>query len=399
MGRGSSGPAPRTTLSLKGRGSGSPIPSNGSANIRPDHFHGKGASDLLARRSFLAGFGAAALAGAGIKRARAQGTEEVLPKHITKATIKAVRDGLDYLARIQAPDGGWHGGQDGSAYPCAMTGLAGTALLCSGNTPTRGRFAPQIAQTIEYLVTCSTPEGLLTSAARDSGQPMHGHGFSLQFLASVFGMIIRPALREKVRTVIRKAIKLTAEGQSGAGGWTYNPGQGDEGSVTVTQVQALRACQNSGFQVPKGTIEEAVRYIERCQTPEGGICYSLSSGGSARLAISAAAVATLYNAGEYDAPVAEKCLEFVWERMRPVKGWALNTGHDWYTHLYASQAFYLAGDKYWDEYFPLKRDELINQQNKSDGSWQGDFVGRSYGTSIALIILQLPYRFLPVYQR
>ena len=55
-------------------------------------------------------------------------------------------------------------------------------------------------------------------------------------------------------------------------------------------------------------------------------------------------------------------------------------------------------DKYWDEYFPGTRDELIKMQ-QTDGSWQGDGIGPVYGTSIALIILQLPYKFLPIYQR
>ncbi len=38
-------------------------------------------------------------------------------------------------------------------------------------------------------------------------------------------------------------------------------------------------------------------------------------------------------------------------------------------------------------------------QDKGDGSWQGDYIGKAYGTAIALIILQLPYKYLPVYQR
>ena len=43
--------------------------------------------------------------------ARATAADEVLPKHITPETLKAVRDGLDYLARSQADDGAWHEGQ------------------------------------------------------------------------------------------------------------------------------------------------------------------------------------------------------------------------------------------------------------------------------------------------
>jgi hypothetical protein len=34
-----------------------------------------------------------------------------------------------------------------------------------------------------------------------------------------------------------------------------------------------------------------------------------------------------------------------------------------------------------------------------DGSWQGDGIGEIYGTSIATIILQLPYKYLPIFQR
>ena len=66
--------------------------------------------------------------------------------------------------------------------------------------------------------------------------------------------------------------------------------------------------------------------------------------------------------------------------------------------LYASQAFYMSGDKYWDEYFPAVRDDLIKMQ-EADGSWNGDYIGKTYGTAVALIILQLPYKYLPVYQR
>ncbi len=34
-----------------------------------------------------------------------------------------------------------------------------------------------------------------------------------------------------------------------------------------------------------------------------------------------------------------------------------------------------------------------------DGSWNGDGIGEVYGTAIAVIILQLPFKFLPVFQR
>ena len=54
--------------------------------------------------------------------------------------------------------------------------------------------------------------------------------------------------------------------------------------MTVTQVQALRAAHNAGFLVPRAVIEEAVKYLEKCRTPEGGIQYSLGSGGGPQAA-------------------------------------------------------------------------------------------------------------------
>ena len=320
-----------------------------------------------------------------------------MPKHLTPDTIKAVAKGLDYLASIQSDDGSWITG-GGQAYPIAMTGLAGTAMLANGNTPTRGKYAKHVQGTVEYLTRCGTDSGLITGPSQDSGMPMHGHGFALMFLACVYGMITKDSLRQKTKQVIRKGITLTCQGQSDAGGWTYVPGTGDEGSVTVTQVQALRACHNAGFLVPRASIEESVKYLDRCRTAEGGIQYSLGSGGGPRIAISAAAVATLYNAGQFDGPIANDCLKYVWDQFRTNEGWSKGGGHDFYTHLYASQGFYMAGDEYWDNYFPKARDQLLAMQ-QPDGSWNGDGIGQVYGTAIAAIILQLPFKFLPVFQR
>jgi hypothetical protein len=347
------------------------------------------------RRAFLKTCGLG-LASAWLARS-ALAQNEVLPKHITPETLRAVIKGLDHMASTQSDDGSWIDG-GGQAYPVAMTSLAGTAFLAHGNSPTRGKYAKNVQGAVEFLVRCSTESGLLTGPGQDNGQPMHGHGFALMFLASVHGMISKEALRRQVGDAVRKAVTLTSQGQSSAGGWTYTPGSGDEGSVTVTQVQALRAAQNAGFLVPRSVIEAASGYLEKCRTPEGGIQYSLSSGGGPRLPISAAAVATLYNAGQFDSPIATDCLKYVWGQFQANEGWSKGGGHDYYSHLYASQGFYMAGDEYWDVYFPKTRDQLLALQSP-DGSWSGDGIGQVYGTAIATIILQLPYKYLPVFQR
>jgi prenyltransferase beta subunit len=324
--------------------------------------------------------------------------EEMYPRHVTAKSADAVKRGLAYLAKTQAPDGNWTNAQDGAAYPITMASLAGMAFLANGNTAHRGPYADNVAKVIQYLVANQQANGLITGPTQEQGRPMYGHGFGLMFLASSYGGVTDERTRKTMRRVIENAVTLTARGQSNLGGWTYTPGGGDEGSVTVTQIQGLRAAQNAGFTVPKGTIAESVKYLERCRCPDGGICYSFGSGPESRPAISCAALATLYNAGEYESTLSEGLLEYVNKLFQMNKGTFNITGHDFYTHLYASQALYQTGDKNWDQYFPSVRDMLLKMQ-AADGSWEGDGIGPVFGTSVACVVLQLPYKYLPIYQR
>lgn len=324
-------------------------------------------------------------------------SQDLLPKHITPQTQAGIQKGLEYLAKTQSQDGSFTGDNGGQTYPVCMTSLAGMAFLANGNTPSRGPYSERVARIIEFLTHNVQPSGLISGPAQENGYSMYGHGFALMFLSSCYGMETDDRTRARMKRVITDAIHLTA-GAAMEGGWCYTPSSGNEGSVTVTQIEGLRAAQNAGFTVPKSTMQGAVHYLEMCKAPEGGICYSLGSGPPAHLPISAAAIATLYNAGEYDSKLADSCLEWVSQQFDLQKNSFNKGGHDFYTHMYAAQGFYQAGDKYWDKYFPTARDQLIKLQ-QADGSWMGDYIGQTYGTSIALIILQLPYKYLPIYQR
>jgi hypothetical protein len=57
---------------------------------------------------------------------------------------------------------------------------------------------------------------------------------------------------------------------------------------------------------------------------------------------------------------------------------------------------FLASGDYWAAYYPMIRDQLVSRQNKTDGSWSGE-AGTDYATAMALIILQMPNRYLPVF--
>ncbi len=319
-----------------------------------------------------------------------------LPKHITPEAHQAIQRGLAYLSRTQDRQGSWSNKGAFGEYPVAMTALAGLALLMDGNTTTQGRYSPQVDRAANFLLRAGTQTGLITRGDEDS-RPMYGHGFSMLFLSQLYGMTEDATRAQQMRDVLSRAVQLTARAQSDAGGWIYTPdSNSDEGSVTITQVQALRSCRNAGITVPKDVIDDAMEYLVASQNSDGGIRYSLrQQGGGSRPPITAAAVCCWYNAGDYNNPRAKRALEFAKDKIRPS---GTSGGHDYYAHFYLAQALYVASDAYWDEYFPKRRDYLIGQQ-QSDGSWFGDGVGDVYGTAIALTILQLPYNQIPIMQR
>ena len=82
-------------------------------------------------------------------------------------------------------------------------------------------------------------------------------------------------------------------------------------------------------------------------------------------------------------------------------GWRVHSRTNicaYHAFYYAVHAIYLAPDpKYWQQWYPPIRDELIGLQ-KPDGHWDGE-AGPVYGTTMALLALSVPYRYLPVYQR
>lgn len=338
----------------------------------------------------------AALLGALVAGTAAAQDAELLPKGVTPEISRAIERGLQYLARNQNQgDGSWRSAGNYGNYPTAMTALAGTAFLCSGSTPTRGRYYLNVRRATDFLLRSAQPDGVIT-APTEEGRSMYGHGFSTMFLAEVYGMEEDERRQREIHDVLTKAVELTARSQSRAGGWLYTPeSNGDEGSVTVTQIQALRGCRNAGILVPSQTIENAVSYIRKSANPDGSIRYSVNSGGGGRPPITAAAVAVLYNAGRYDDPLAEKALQYA-KRTLPING--SGNGHHFYAQLYLAQALYQRGGEDWDDYYRRMSAWLLTRQDR-DGSWVGDGVGTTYGTAIALIILQLPFAYLPIYQR
>jgi hypothetical protein len=225
---------------------------------------------------------------------------------------------------------------------------------------------------------------------------MYGHGFGMTFLAEAYGMDGGTEINERIKRALALAVKKTQQSQSFRGGWYYSPNSGmDEGSVTVTQVQALRSVRNVGIDVPEKVINQAIDYVTQCQNRDGGIRYSVDSGQMSSVALTSAGVEVFLMAGRYKARQAEAASEYLKKNLDPSRTVG---GHDFYTNLYGAQAMYHIGGRYWAGYFEGMRNRLITSQ-RPDGSWPGDMIGSSYGTAIGAMILSVPFRYLPVFQK
>jgi prenyltransferase beta subunit len=319
----------------------------------------------------------------------------VTGQEINEAQKKAVEKGLAWLAKQQddAQNGAGQNQFAGYSNHVAITSLAGLAFMEAGNLPNRGKYGKEVQRCLDYVLANCQQSGLIASDA--SQGPMYGHGFATLFLGEIYGMTGNEEVKEK----LQKAVTLIQKTQNQEGGWRYQPAPYDADiSVTICQVMALRAARDAGIKVDKSVIDQAIHYVRSCQNPDGGFSYmSAASGGGAGgsgFARSAAGVAALYYAGVFEGNDLVRGLDYV-KQFTPGHGpSAQNEGHYYYGFYYATQAMFLAGGKYWQDFYPAIRNELIS--NQKDNHWEGDF-NDEYATSMALIVLQMPNRYMPVY--
>jgi hypothetical protein len=312
---------------------------------------------------------------------------------------RLVSRGLDWIGSTQSRLGHWSA-NDGR-YPTAMTALAGMALLSEGSTTTQGKYSKNIRMAVDYLVSRSRANGLIGDPTRDD-RYTYGHGYSMLFLSQVLGEEEDESRRKELIDVLNRAVTFTGQAQTAAGGWGYVSARDgndfDEGSTTITQVQGLRGCRNAGIFVPKSIIDKAIKYIQNCTGPDGAVQYS-SKGGGGRPAITAAAIACLYNAGEYDSEYVPKLEAYCQRNLSDISNQGF--GHWHYAHYYYSQVLYREGGQKWEDYRDKVYARLAGEATESGNYvyWNQGYIGPIYTTAINLTIMQLENGALPIYQR
>lgn len=386
-------------------------------------------SGELSRRHFLTA--ATGVAGAWAFPALAFGQEK---KPAAKPGVEeSIERGLHWLKKAQTEAGHWEAG--GGRYKVAMTAFAGMAMLMEGSSLRQGKYTDQIRKAKDWLLAPARqqPNGLIADR-QDGGQfdhYMHGHGYATMFLACASGECEDLEEQLAIEKALTKAVEFSAKAQTSRkhrlaegreveiGGWGYVSATErlfDEGSVTASQLQALRAAKMAAIRVPAETIHKAVKYLEACTTSRGGVIYSYASAGGQAVAgeerppLTAAAICCGFSAGEYKSELPKRWIKYCKENIPVAKG---RVPHDEYQNYYYAQFRYALGEERYGEMFPKEPKEswltwskyrevmfpyLLDQQGK-DGSWSAGHISPVFGTAVNLAILQLERQQLPLYDR
>lgn len=329
--------------------------------------------------------------------------DQAVPENVRAAIDKA----LAYLKENQQPDGDWpHGQQAGTT---AIPSLAVLAFLARGHVPGQGPYGDTVDKAIDFVLDSQKESGLI--ARDETNAEMYEHGISTVMLAEVYGMA-DDARRARIDHALAKSVKLILDAQEPAGhpkdgpnrgGWRYRPDATDADiSCTGWQLMALRGAANCGAAVPEHALEEGLEYIKRCSVNAGGFSYQADpnhNGAPNQARTGTGILSMVLIGGDRSVPEVQKAGDYLVEN--PPDG---KHGNEFYFYAvyYDSQALNQLGGKYWKNVYPKLVDALLPLQ-QDDGVFrpaggQEDAAGDAYRTSMAVLALCVPYRYLPLYQ-
>lgn len=310
---------------------------------------------------------------------------------VDEQTERIINRGLKYLIKYQSPNGSWQGRNEKERhYPIAMTAYSLMAFQAAGHLPGEGEYGKQVSMGVQYLLNSISAEGLIGD--KNNGQYMYFHGVATIALAELYGQTHSKTMRTK----LERLIKIIVSSQNKDGGWRYKPTATDADiSVTVLQVVALRAAKNGGLKVPQTTIDDAVKYVRSCfnKDKKG---FSYQPGSEPGFARTAAAIYSLQVCGHYDDPLVKLGSKYLFDNFGERQRWFT------YGNFYAAPAHYMIGGETWSKWYSkIKAVLLARVHNDGDVSlwFENSSVGPIYETAVNVMILAMPYQYIPLYQR
>ncbi len=350
---------------------------------------GPPADYLLRTRADVSG----ALAGRG-RTARA---EMVRLGGGTAESEDAVERGLRWIMAQQRPDGGFsfrhlrgarNPGTESSRT--AATALCMLPYLGAGYTHQEGPYRDVVQRGMYYLVRSArqTQHG----ADLQNGT-MYAQGLATIALCEAYAMTGDPALKGLAEQAMR--FVLFAQDPKG-GGWRYTPGEPGDTTVTGWQLMALKSAQMAGLSVPSPTLVGVRRFLDGVQS-EYGANYGYMDAKPGETTTAIGLLCRMYTGWDRDHHALRRGVEDL-DQWGPSKD-------NMYLNYYATQVLHHYGGEPWKRWNPVMRDYLVATQSDDGheaGSWHfsgghGNVGGRLYNTAMAVMTLQVYYRYMPLY--
>jgi hypothetical protein len=313
----------------------------------------------------------------------------------------ALRNGLDWLARQQRPEGLWEGpvvrGEDGaeSTYSTGLTGLALLAFLGEGHTPRSGAHAAVVRRGTDWLLTQQKATGLL---GPERGNYLYNHAIAGLALLEA-GMLTRD---EGLQTASAMAVTFAVSAQNTDGGWGYVSRSPDsDTSVAAWMTHLLRLAKLGGNQGVIGALVRAQQSLRSRVDADGKVGYRsrLSFPNGYHALTAAGMFGLLMTTHTPDRELGERQSALLLERPSILGADpAQQPLNDLYFAYFGSLALHQAGGEVWTAWWgPLKAVLLRIQQ--PDGAWPAAldrwyaYGGPVYATAMGVLTLETPTRY------
>ncbi len=316
----------------------------------------------------------------------------------TAESEDAVERGLRWIMSQQRDDGSFSFRQlrGGCSNPGTESSTTAATAICmlpylgAGYTHKEGPYRDVVRRGMYYLVRSArqTPHG----ADLQNGT-MYAQGLSAIALCEAYAMTGDPALR----TLAEQSVRFIVFAQDPkGGGWRYTPGEPGDTTVTGWQLMALKSGQMAGLAIPSPTLVGVRRFLDRVQS-EYGAKYGYMDPRPGENTTAIGLLCRMYTGWPRDYEPLRRGVEYL-DSLGPSKD-------NMYFNYYATQVMHHYGGEPWLKWNPAMRDYLVatqSGQGNEAGSWHfsgghGDVGGRLYNTAMAVMTLEVYYRYMPLY--
>jgi hypothetical protein len=346
----------------------------------------------------------------------------------TAASEQAVEDALKWLAANQSPEGSWdasdhgagqveltkegldtrgaevRGGIPGTEADSGVTALAVLAFLGAGYTSEEGPYADSVERALNWLITQQADDGFLGGKATYY-EKSYCHGMATYALAEAYGMRSDPTLPSPLREPLERAIRYILDQQHPSdGGWRYRKGETGDMSIFGWNLMALKSAEIAGIPIPEANRNLLVKFLtdRSLGRYKGLAAYHPQYGTQGHNpTMTAEALFSKQMLGlQRSNPASKEAMDYLMTELPSREN--LN----FYYYYYGTLATFQYGGEPCKKWNEALRDMLISEQRvtgRDKGSWDpkdrwGGYGGRVYSTALNALILEVYYRFLPLYQ-